>query len=493
MRGTGTLDALLLGIAALVVFLLLGPLLTIPLHIPLNYNEGWNAYLDQRAVDAGAGPLYPPPDGLVFNNYPPLSFYVVGLLGRYVVGDMIVAGRIVALVSLLASAALLGICVRLLGGGTRGSLAASGLLLLYGCTFSREYVAMDDPQWLGHALMLLGLQLLLRGGAAERYSAGRVAAAALLVTAGGFVKHNLVGLPLAVSLWLAIVRPRIAAMWLMAAIASVVAGLLATEMRHGHAAFADVLAHHRIFRAARVIAALQRLLPMVPMMLIVGLACRHRRSGDRPLLFASLFVATSLLTAIVQRLGEGVSSNAYFETMIASCLATGIVVSRAEAGEPVLARRALTPAALLGVAALPVLVIMPWRLTPAWGDVRDRAERARSWQPIIAQIARAPGLAGCRSLALCFWAGRPFEIDQFNLEQSVLTGGSIARFEALARTHAFGVFEYGWGSFAGAHWAETVRHDPLLLELVEHGYVSVIRPGRGVVLLVPRPEDAVVR
>lgn len=46
-------NMLLLAGVALVAFLLLGPILTIPLHILLNYNEGWNAYFASRAVPCG--------------------------------------------------------------------------------------------------------------------------------------------------------------------------------------------------------------------------------------------------------------------------------------------------------------------------------------------------------------------------------------------------------------------------------------------------------
>ena len=103
--GLGRLDALLFCTVPLLAFLLLGPLLLIPLHVPLGYNEGWNAYLAARAIGLQDGPLYPPADTLVFNNYPPLSFYLVGLIGRGLAGgDVIVAGRVVALASLLASA-----------------------------------------------------------------------------------------------------------------------------------------------------------------------------------------------------------------------------------------------------------------------------------------------------------------------------------------------------------------------------------------------------
>src|ERR1700748_2343620 len=65
--------------------------------IPNGYNEGWNAYWAEVAWHGG--PLYPAVDSPISNNYPPLSFYLVGALGR-VVGDNIFAGRLLALVSL---------------------------------------------------------------------------------------------------------------------------------------------------------------------------------------------------------------------------------------------------------------------------------------------------------------------------------------------------------------------------------------------------------
>ena len=484
-QNTGRFDSLLLVGALLIVFYLSGPLLTIPLHIPLSYNEGWNAYFDQRAIGAGAGPLYPSADSLVFNNYPPLSFYLVGAFGRYVLGDMIVAGRLVAIGSLLVSAALLGVCVKLLNGSLRGSLVASGLLLLYSSTFFRDYVAMDDPQWMAHALMLGGLAVLLRGYATARYPVARVAVAALLVAAGGLVKHNLVGLPLAVTIWLALMRPRVAMVWLAAAVGWVGMGLVVTAILHGQAAFKDILAHPRVFRITRLNKAVERLIPLLPMMLIAGLVCRRRLDDDPPMRFATLFVAISLVTGIAQRFGEGIYYNAHFETMLALCLLTGLTVSRTFAGKLRLRGRAIGPAALVGFAAIPVLVMMPWQLKRALADLDDRAARARSWQPIIARIAASPGIAGCESLSLCFWAGKPFAVDLFNLDQSILTGGSIARFDGLARTHAFTVFEYSGDSFTVTDAVGTPRRDPLLMDLLGHGYASVAAGPGGTMLLAP--------
>ncbi len=78
---------------ALVALPLLGrDIAAIGAQVPLDPNEGWNA---AHALRAMAGqPLYPPPGALLVNNYPPLSFYVVGALGR-ISGDTIMAGRLV--------------------------------------------------------------------------------------------------------------------------------------------------------------------------------------------------------------------------------------------------------------------------------------------------------------------------------------------------------------------------------------------------------------
>ena len=483
--GIGRFDTLLLAGMALIAFLLMGPLLTIPLHIPLSYNEGWNAYLDQRAIHPQTGPLYPAADSLMFNNYPPLSFYLVGAFGQYVVGDMIVAGRIVAMASLLASAALLGLCVRLLGGSPRGSLAASSLLLLHSATVFRDYVAIDDPQWLGHGLMLGGLAVLLGDRRAGRSRPGRVVAAALLMAAGGFVKHNLVGLPLAVTIWLAVVQPRTAAVWLASAIGWVTAGLAATEALHGRTAFTDILAHHRVYRADGVISALKRLIPLSPMLLMAGLAWRVRPRDDPPMLFAALFLAISLVTGILQRLGQGVNYNAQFETLIALCLTMGLLVSRAFAAGLALRGRTIGPAALAGFAILPVLATMPSQMRRAWDDIDGRAARTRSWQPVIGRIAASPGPTGCELLALCFWAGKPFALDLFNLNQSILTGGPAERFDGLVGRHAFAMFEHGGDWFTGASDAAKLRRNPVLAALLRHGYAPVPIGPDGVVLLMP--------
>src|SRR3954462_14378141 len=64
-------------------------------------NEGWNAYFQDAAARGGV--LYPPIDSFILNNYPPLSFYLIGWLGAYL-GDALYVGRTLSLLALFGLA-----------------------------------------------------------------------------------------------------------------------------------------------------------------------------------------------------------------------------------------------------------------------------------------------------------------------------------------------------------------------------------------------------
>src|SRR5262249_61593877 len=56
------------------------PLERTPLFMEVNYNEGWNAYNQQRAADGV--PLYGKPPLYYHTNYPAVSFHLIGILGK---------------------------------------------------------------------------------------------------------------------------------------------------------------------------------------------------------------------------------------------------------------------------------------------------------------------------------------------------------------------------------------------------------------------------
>src|ERR1700716_6721 len=136
-------------LAGVIILGLVKPLLMLGRFIPLDPNEGWNAYFGSTAISGGQ--LYPPRSSLITNNYPPLSFYIVGGVG-YLTGDNIFAGRVIALLSLLFVSWSIYCWLRMTGSARRIGLLGAASFLAYAVTYGRDYVGMDDPQWLAHAI-----------------------------------------------------------------------------------------------------------------------------------------------------------------------------------------------------------------------------------------------------------------------------------------------------------------------------------------------------
>src|ERR1700677_4414351 len=133
-------------------------ILTIPIHVPLDPNEGWNG-AHALALLAGHS-LYPPPPALMVNNYPPLSFYLIAAIARHG-GDVIVIGRWIALAAYLATAAgIAGVLQQMKCGPDATALGALFFTTLVLVT--SDYAGINDPQLLGHAVQMGALVLVLR-------------------------------------------------------------------------------------------------------------------------------------------------------------------------------------------------------------------------------------------------------------------------------------------------------------------------------------------
>ena len=339
---------------------------------------------------------------------------------------------------------------------------------------------MDDPQWLAHATMLTGLAVLLGADLKrERLQTGRIVLACLLVLAGGFIKHNLVALPIATTLWLCWQRPRAGLVWIGTAITGLLLGAAAIDWVYGPNAFTDILHHKRIFRVHLLTHAINRLAPLLPALLLMVLLLRRRTAGPGAML-AALFVVIALVTGTLQRMGEGVYYNAHFEAMIAACFGAGLVLGARKKA----AQTRFSPALVMMFAMSPVIGAMPWHLPIAWHAVRDRHAEQRAWAPVIAALAAAKGDVGCHYLSLCYWAGKPFEVDLFNLTQSVLAGGPIDRFHALVDERALSLFEDQPDSFLHQDATRKLGYDPIM-DSFRRTYAVVAHGPDGIVLLAP--------
>jgi hypothetical protein len=146
-RSTVYITALLLAAA----YFLAWPIWRAQFLIEIWFTESWNAYWQDAA--AAWLPIYPPPESLIGNNYPPLSFYAVAILGKLSGIDNLFVGRILSFVALAAIAVEVLLAVRVLTGGCVGAVVAAFWYLAMMARNSTVYVGANDPQIAGLAIM----------------------------------------------------------------------------------------------------------------------------------------------------------------------------------------------------------------------------------------------------------------------------------------------------------------------------------------------------
>ena len=405
----------LMALAFAAASLLLRDATAIAQHIPRDPNEGWNAYLAHAAMTGG--PLYP--QGLMVNNYPPLSFYVVGALSS-ITGDPILAGRLLSLVAFMAAAGSIVVILREMGVGVLAALFGS-LFFTTGLLAASDYVGMDDPQLLGHALQLGGLSLLLQKNRHETI------AAALAMAVGLFVKHNLIALPLAAALWLAWQDRREAMRFAVSGLVFCLAGLLLTLVLL-HANLFAALASPRLWQMKNFLAGATQFLSWSGAGLIAAALLGWGAPKDSAVRLVALYAGIALVTGGVFAFGDGVDANIFFDAAIAFSLCAGLALER-------LPRRWTGALALL--VALPLGLYLEKNLSASnFGFSEVFAREA----PLDIGFVRVhPGPALCEDLSLCFWAGKEEPVDVFNLSEAIASGRrSDADLGHLLETQYFG-------------------------------------------------------
>ncbi len=424
--------ALLLAIGAL---LMVEPVLTIPARVAKNYNEGWNAY--QAAHAFGPEPLYPDPSALIANNYPPLSFYLVGVLGT-IAGDHIVAGRWVSLASFLAVALAVGYVAGRLSQSARLGFASSALFVGTMTTFQPEYLGMNDPQWLAQAVQSVALVVLLT----RPVSPSRLRLVLVLTLFAGLIKHNLVSLPIALTLQLLVHDRRQAWRWLKGSALALALCLSALYLVYGQNFFLDVLCNARSYALADFWQRARLWLPpLVPLGLAFLAFARLEPASPRKTLLL-LYVAVSAGIGAGVLGGAGINRNVLVDLIIGLSIAAGLAIPRiSERFDTIQNRAAIETGAIL-VFALGILLAAPGRLSKAQESLATLEVRESRVAADIGVLAGVSGAVACENLALCYWAGKPFEMDLFDLGQKLRSGRfSNEAFTQLIESRRFSVIQ----------------------------------------------------
>jgi hypothetical protein len=418
-------------LALLAMYFMVWPLWRLGFPIEIAQNEGWNAYHADAAM--GAGPLYPATSTLIVNNYPPLSFFVVGGLAQ-VFGDALYVGRVLSLLAVAGLAVLIAGVIRQLGGG--GAAAAVGALWFVAVmarSFTR-FVGMNDPQLVGHVLMMGALNWFL-----VREARGKSPVPPILaMAAAGFYKHNIAAVPLTALTWLALKDWRRAVVPFAAGAAAAALGLAICVAVYGDAFLANLLTP-RPYRVMRAINGLGRLQWILPALVLWGI-WEFAEPASRAARFTAVFVAVGFAVFMVQWSGEAVLDNAQFDLVIATAIGLGLAFDRA-GKTPFGQRHGVAAARTVVVLVVATRLLATLRVEPAlvMFSADYRAQYFANAQVVrddAARVAAIPGPVACDFKVVCRLAGKPFAFDDFRAEMLVATGASGGLdVEGLIRAH----------------------------------------------------------
>lgn len=384
-------------------------------HLEINTNEGWNAYRQKMAADGV--PLYGSAPQFTVTNYPPLSFHFIGLLGK-LNGDVVQAGRMVSLVSILLIALLIAAMVRRLAGKWQaGAYAALSWVMWLGL-FQPDRIGMNDPQLLATVLSLLGVWAYLRGAGSNAWLCG----SAVVFVVSLFTKHNLLAFPLAVGAHLLWTREfRRFAVW--AGVAAATAGVLVLAVLKvdGPFFFAHLLTGrpysygHELASAARYLSVLQ-----IPAAVAAVWAVWSWKTPERRLLALALVAAHAIAFAFCG--GYGVDYNIFFDCILADVMILGVAASDVMQaaqnwnwGEIALTAALVVP--LAGAAAF-----LPDRMMRDVQGARSIPHEEDDFAQAVAYVAGRPGRVYCNDLLICFEAGKPEEMMTYFVSSQLGTG-----------------------------------------------------------------------
>ena len=391
------------------------PLLRAFYRLEFNYNEGWNLYNAQAAVQHL--PLYYPKYGWTTVNYPFLSFYLVGYLSR-LTGDLLMTGRLLSILALLVSCVLVGLIVRKMTCGWGAAVFAGAFCLGTFCSRAPSSVGADDPQILPFPLLLVGIWMYL----GSPPSGPRIGGIASLFALAGNVKQNLLAGPLSVLADLFTVSwgkaVRFIAFGVLFLGLSVVINILV-----GGSFFISHLLTSRAFSFEQLCELFFSFYAPLGLPLAISAYWSIWQLRNPQTRMISFYFFFSLLTGAAIGGGSGVSQNAYFENLFAISIIMGACLDLLwKAPIRSLGKEGgwkfLTPVLLYSSV---VLTFLSWSVN-APTAVAELPELQRQYEAEVSFVAAQPGPAICESLILCYDAGKPYVLDPFNSARLVRLG-----------------------------------------------------------------------
>jgi len=400
-------------------------LLRLGLKVEITYNEGWNAYHALRAASGES--LYQ--DNLTPNNYPPLSFYIIGFISKFI-RDPILTGRAISLLSLLFIAFSVEYIVQLITRHKFEAVFAGIFCLAVFTALAMSYVGMDDPQLLGQAFMLAGLIVYLKKIKAS------LPLVALLFSIGLFIKHNLITLLVVVSIDIFFSSRKDFFKWISYLFFFLGGFTFVTEIA-SHGTFIQLILLKRQYSLYYMVLNLKYYISLIVIPFLIALCYVLYRAKSYRLF--CLYFLLSFLIGVLFSGGDGTGVNMFFDLYICLAIVFGLLLSE-------LHTRSLSENTLLTLkwrdfsygfrirsdfsklylVALFLLVAHIYMILGV-GYVAHLVDYSAltKQEATVQDVEYLEGEHGatlCENLVLCFYAHKPFSYDPFNVDEEVLTG-----------------------------------------------------------------------
>lgn len=449
---------------------------------PINYNEGWNSYRAQLTTEGIK--LYGSPPLFTATNYPPLSFHLLGFLGR-ISGDFTAVGRWMSVVSLACLFGVIIAIVRGLTGAFRFGLYAALLFSMGLAIFLPDRIGMNDPQLMGLALSFLGFYMYAR----NVESRPGLCVSALAFALSLFTKHNLLALPCAVGAHIIVRRAwRDLAVWLGALAALGVTLLLVAYRWDGPYFLKHLLVPRGYYYWGGWVQIVQYLdLFQVPFFVSLLWSIWNVARPERNL-FSIAFVLAHGFGFSFEG-GAGVVGNVLFEALILVSIISALAV--ADLGP----KLASVP---LRIVLVPLLLLAPFANLLAHAPdqlLRNRVahrlqpKRDFAYRRAVERLKNRPGTALCEDLLMCYDAGKGQVFDAYFVFSQVSIGRlSEAGVLKLIESGTFPTIELSIPPEAPPGQLASMRFSLPEMALIEARYHPVLQDS-GFAILVPAGEQ----
>jgi 4-amino-4-deoxy-L-arabinose transferase-like glycosyltransferase len=468
-----TLSLILLGLTCLI--LLYPPILQAFYKVPTAYNEGWNA---THALAAMAGDnIYHYPDKYLINNYPPLSFYISGVAGK-LFGDYIFPARALSVVSLFSIAILIFTITRSLTKQTKPALFSALLFCALMAANYGIYVGINDPQLMANAFSCAALAAFILLPTQKK----TLLLVALLCLASGLIKHNLINVPIAISLFIFFRHRHFFIYWVT--LCSILLGLsLAIILALYGGYFFDSFISERSFSFYRMFARSKLYLSGLSVPLAFFAATLLLSSQNKFNLLLRSYFFTSLITGIFFSGGAGVYFNIVFDVCIALSILCAInlhQLSHLLPSNRIKRDMSLSLAAL--ALAISAFLTLPLQAINSLDLINTLKSKEQTTADDIAFLSEKGSPAICETMSLCYWAGIPVEYDAFNIGQAMLKNETL-EMEILEKINSkhYSVIQL---LISNGHWNKE-RFSESFIAAVYKNY-KVARTNRARLFFIPK-------